>query len=1222
VSVVRNRDSERVRADWIVGDVLLDLYDVKEILGEGGMGKVYRVHHRGWNVDLALKRPKAQELIKAGGAETFTREAEAWVNLGLHAHIVSCYYVRTLHGIPCVFAEYVEGGSLADWIRSRRLYEGGPPEALERVLDIAIQMAWGLDYAHDQGLVHQDVKPANVMMTPDGTAKVTDFGLARAGARRRAGAVRGAGAQGDTLLATVGGMTPAYASPEQARGEPLSRKTDVWSWAVSVLEMFLGEVTWLSGQAAREVLALYRDSEPADSALPPMPDQVARLLLKCFSESPRERPQDQKEIAAALQGVYQGVAGKPHGRQRPRQAEDADSLNNRAVSQLDLERPDQAEGLWESALRIEPHHIQSTYNQGLHLWRVARLDDAELLSRLGEASRSLSGDWNAGYLTALVHLERGDYETALNILEPMLRAHPSAPEIQAALAAAKAHLHDASKLMRTFEGHEKSVCSISLSDDARVALSGSEDRKLKLWEIASGRCLVSLDVDRPVRASCLSGDGRVALSGNADRTLTLWDPAAGRRRTFAGRKGFFKGYSSHRSWVSAVCLDRDGHHAISGSYDRMVKLWEAATGRCLRTFKGHKAQVTAVGLNDDGRIAVSGDGDGTLKVWNVTSGRCLHTIKTHGRIASLCLSRDGRVALSGGSEKTLRLWDLSSGRCERVLSGHHRGVTSVGLSADGLFALSGSEDSTVKLWNATTGRCLHTFEGHGAEVTAVCLSADGRLAFSGTSEGVLKLWQLSSAASFRASPALCLVRKSEAVLSLELAYQEAVANAREALSRGDAPVCARHVRSARSLEGFSRGRAALEIWHALYKRLPKKCLSGAWEAGAFEGRSPSLPSICLSRDGRLALSAEVGFSFRLWDLARGESLRTFDGHEGGVTSLCLSDDGRVALSGSDDKRLRLWDVATGRSLRVFEGHAEDVQSVCLSEDGRWALSGSHDKTLKLWEVATGRCLRTLTGHQNRVKSVCLSRGARIALSMDDDGTIKLWEIATGRCFASSKKADWWWTHAAYLGEDARGVLLVSKRSTLSLWEVPDERYLRHFEGHRGSVNTACLSADKRFALSGGEDETVRLWDVTTGHCIRVFSGHNGPVEAASLSRDGRLAISGGRDNKFRLWMLDWELEDREPVDAEPDIRPHLESFLAFRTPYAYEFSPDREPSEEEIARALTRSGAPSWSEAAFRDLLAELEWAGFGYVTPAGVRGELERMARDWRGFPPLPGAS
>ena len=87
---------------WKVGDVILDLYEVTGILGEGGMGRVYRVHHRGWNTDLAIKSPKPEIFNKASGKQDFTRECETWVNLGLHPYIVSCYYVRTLGGIPRV----------------------------------------------------------------------------------------------------------------------------------------------------------------------------------------------------------------------------------------------------------------------------------------------------------------------------------------------------------------------------------------------------------------------------------------------------------------------------------------------------------------------------------------------------------------------------------------------------------------------------------------------------------------------------------------------------------------------------------------------------------------------------------------------------------------------------------------------------------------------------------------------------------------------------------------------------------------------------------------------------------------------------------------------------------------------------------------------------------------------------------------------------------------
>jgi hypothetical protein len=121
-------------------------------------------------------------------------------------------------------------------------------------------------------------------------------------------------------------------------------------------------------------------------------------------------------------------------------------------------------------------------------------------------------------------------------------------------------------------------------------------------------------------------------------------------------------------------------------------------------------------------------------------------------------------------------------------------------------------------------------------------------------------------------------------------------------------------------------------------------------------------------------------------------LRTFEGHAEMVFSVCLSGDGRFALSGSWDKTLKLWEVATGRCLRTFEGHASYLRSVCLSGDGFFALSGSYDKTLKLWDVATGRCLRTFEGHTSYLRSVCLSGDGFFALSGSWDETLKLWVL--------------------------------------------------------------------------------------------------------------------------------------------------------------------------------------------------------------------------------------
>jgi len=138
-----------ITAEWQPDQTLLDTYEVVGKLGEGGMGLVYRVHHKSWNMDLAVKQPKTSLFSTQKGKEGFIREAETWVNLGLHTHITSCYYVRTISDIPHIFVEFMEGGSLEDWIQGKGhdLYAGGPQQSLERILDIAIQFAWGLAYA-------------------------------------------------------------------------------------------------------------------------------------------------------------------------------------------------------------------------------------------------------------------------------------------------------------------------------------------------------------------------------------------------------------------------------------------------------------------------------------------------------------------------------------------------------------------------------------------------------------------------------------------------------------------------------------------------------------------------------------------------------------------------------------------------------------------------------------------------------------------------------------------------------------------------------------------------------------------------------------------------------------------------------------------------------------------------------------------------------------------
>src|SRR5262249_29645259 len=153
------------------------------------------------------KRPRQDYFRTDGQKSAFIRECETWIGIGLHENVVACHYVRSIDDIPCIFAEYVEGGTLSDAISSGSLYRGSHQDCTARILDLAIQMAWGLHFAHERGIVHQDVKPGNVLLTGTGGAKITDFGIARARALTHSESQR----RSDTdcrIFVTSGGMTP------------------------------------------------------------------------------------------------------------------------------------------------------------------------------------------------------------------------------------------------------------------------------------------------------------------------------------------------------------------------------------------------------------------------------------------------------------------------------------------------------------------------------------------------------------------------------------------------------------------------------------------------------------------------------------------------------------------------------------------------------------------------------------------------------------------------------------------------------------------------------------------------------------------------------------------------------------------------------------------------------------------------------------------------------
>ena len=364
------------------GDLILDTYEVCSDAVHGGMGSVWCVHHKGWDVDLAMKRPQPGFFAEGSKKRKtdFILECENWINLGLHPNIVSCYYVREIGGVPTIFSEWMDGGSLKDCIRSGSLYKGTEEEVQERILDLAIQAARGLSYSHDNGLIHQDVKPGNLLVKKDWELKAADFGLAKASSQLED--------TEDGMLHPTG-YTPEYCPKEQADGAPPETWMDVYAWALTVLEMYAGRRLWDTGREAGENWETY-----TGLCRFRLPQEMNDLLAACV----KGRVNAFTGILPRLMDIYALIAKSSYPRPASREAPDtAGSLNNRALSFLDLGKREQAEALWGEALRKDPLHAQARFNRELSLVRSGKKMDFQGIEELGKYPET-AGEYKAAMI--------------------------------------------------------------------------------------------------------------------------------------------------------------------------------------------------------------------------------------------------------------------------------------------------------------------------------------------------------------------------------------------------------------------------------------------------------------------------------------------------------------------------------------------------------------------------------------------------------------------------------------------------------------------------------------------------------------------------------------------------------------------------------------------------------------------------------------------------------
>ena len=275
----------------------LGSYEIAALIGSGGMGEVYRATDTKLGRDVAIKVLPREFARDPERLARFEREARVLASLN-HPNIAAIYGFEQHDGVPYLVLEFVPGETLRG------------PLALDEALPVARQIAEALEEAHEKGILHRDLKPANIKVTPEGRVKVLDFGLAKLlGATELAD---GAATVSETKAGTVMG-TAAYMSPEQARGRPVDKRTDIWAYGCVLYEMLAGRQAF-PAETISDAIAGILAREPDWQALPvSTPEKIRDLVRRCLQKDARLRQQhidDARISPDAIHAADQPVAGR------------------------------------------------------------------------------------------------------------------------------------------------------------------------------------------------------------------------------------------------------------------------------------------------------------------------------------------------------------------------------------------------------------------------------------------------------------------------------------------------------------------------------------------------------------------------------------------------------------------------------------------------------------------------------------------------------------------------------------------------------------------------------------------------------------------------------------------------------------------------------------------------------------------------------------------------
>ena len=1164
---------------WKVGDVIDSRYEIRSQIGVGGMGVVLHVHHREWDRDMAVKMPLPELVGSPALKERFEREAETWVGLGVHPHIVQCWYVLNVAGLPSLFLDYMTGGSLKDRIQEGRV----KPGQWVVIMEIAMEIAAGLAHAHSRGVVHRDIKPENLLFGADGRVRVTDFGLVKTALpdtiERETGLMKAGGLGVSGAGAYLG--TPQYGAPEQwGSAERVGPAADVYAFGITLYELCCGrrpfDVEGDTNMTLGELIDGHCNKKPPDPRefFAGIPDELVLLCAACLEKDAARRPPNMQAVHQVLSSLHFRLTGEryPSVAALPNTV-NPDIVNNTAVSLASLGKSEEARAAWRRGLRLESDHPECLYNLTQLERREGRIGHQEALRRLQQAK--------ANYPLALYCIEQGLSKEAVSVLQS-IATHDGIRKglIQRALGdalmytqqyfAAEAAYGLALRLMPNDDAvqHRKTAAALGRRDfDHAVLFPLSTARFTTATGQAHLRLLLSDDSDtvlvfgnseilvidvhtqrishhipreegaRPVERAWSHGN-RILLQEQGAFQLRLLPDLRmlGRKggRVLAVARDLSRMLLLTRDGTTMFSFEKNAFEPIQGAepeegsagplaaFDASGKLLSLVL--CTGELAQLDAQLKAIPRDwpsafeqPPNPIALALGSDGTTHI--AYADGSLHAYDVNNRTVRYTIKLPApAVSLQLACHDRRLICDLRAARVVLDQQGEVLWQGTGPVAIDAHHRLLTFQRGALHMYELEPFHLVRRWE-QPSEAQGLAMANGGGLAASWDKAGAISLWEVyEDHRVYERSQLLSPGQSYDQLVEGAHAFPQAIAAAKQALQQSHFLEAYKQLLIARGLAGYAQMPEALDLNWMLVELMGRDQIDAVWDRAGASGNHPG--PIAVSDTGDRFLAA---FGRQLFlRLETASTSKVVWVHTGKGRSLAARLEEERILSLDEGGRCTVLNLQTGAVEEEWSLEQGSLVDACLA--GNLVYFATTAKEVGSYDLATRRLVsKSPTLDQPIARVFPWQSGHAIVVGESQCGVVELGKRAGKEVKEFSPKGYRPTGRVTFGAHDVerRVIILGCEDGALSITDASNGKLLYAITGISGAITGFAFIPELAVGIVTTAKGQLYFWDLLADRLLQGLLAHRGAALGLSVDQRGRYLVTSGQDGQVRLWETSW-----------------------------------------------------------------------------------------------------